>query len=230
MQLLIGRPYQHILWYNFNIIFITIIFIIISIVFKEKFLSIIQILGLLSYILQYSYFNLYFFNQYKSYIKYSIGLIPELFPIAVIGISFGSIKLIKNLMNFRKKSIILSFLFLYIIRTFNIFYNINGIFYQGISLNICGNLLFIFFSLTPFDNIKNKKIIQIIKQITSYTGGIYYLHTIISIYINKVLFKIKLLFKYIGICSSIVNYLSCYIICCIGINIFKKTKFKYLFY
>ena len=170
MQLLIGRPYQYILWYHFNIIFITIIFIIISIVFKEKFLTIIQILGLLSYILQYSYFNLYFFNQYNSYISLSVGLIPELFPIVVIGISFGSIELIKNLMKLRKKSLILSFLSLYIIRTFNIFYNIKGLFYQGISLNICGNLLFIFFSLIPFDYIKNKKIIQIIKQITSYTG------------------------------------------------------------
>jgi hypothetical protein len=38
------------------------------------------------------------------------------------------------------------------------------------------NIIFIFSSLIPFDLIKNRNIISIINHITSYTGGVYYLH------------------------------------------------------
>ena len=40
--------------------------------------------------------------------------------------------------------------------------------------------LFILFGLIPLDKIKNNIIIFIIRQLTSYTGGIYYLYPEVS--------------------------------------------------
>ena len=92
-------------------------------------------------------------------------------------------------------------------------------------IDIVSSGLFINFSILPFDKIKNNNIIFFIKQITSYTGGIYYLHpeiyNIFKNYIRQIKNK-----TFLGIIS---NYLICYFVCFLGTKIFGKTVFKYLF-
>ena len=75
--------------------------------------------------------------------------------------------------------------------------------------------LFFFFSILPFDKINSKRILIIIKQITSYTGGVYYIHPEIRYIIKKR--------NFMGI---IKNYLICYLICFIGSKLFKNYKLK----
>ena len=79
--------------------------------------------------------------------------------------------------------------------------------------------------MIPFNLLKNQNIKRTLILITSYTGGIYYIHygvrSIFSDYI-----------PIIGICdfnSCIVNYLFCYFICLIGSKLFKNSILKYLF-
>ena len=81
-------------------------------------------------------------------------------------------------------------------------------------IGLVSSSLFIIFLILPFDNINSEKIKFIIKNITNFTGGVYYLHR-----------KIKL----ITIFSCVIIYIICYFICSIGIKIFGKTKLKYLF-
>lgn len=158
---------------------------------------------------KYSYLNYKFFINYSINISLSVGLIPEIFPIAVTGILVASIDFIKTLKKFKYKSIILSIITLIIIRKYDIFYNIKGIYYQGIRQTISALLLFFIFLLFSLDNIKYK---AIFKQITSYTGGIYYLHIILP----KYMYKIKLI-RYRTVLGCIINYLTGYLICFIGI-------------
>ena len=54
--------------------------------------------------------------------------------------------------------------------------------YGGIRLNIAASCIFFIFSLLPIEKIKNKTSIKLIKHITSYTGGIYYMHYFIPHY------------------------------------------------
>ena len=229
MQILIGRPYMYVLWYHFNIILITIFISIISFIFYNNFLYILQIIGLLSYILQYSDYNYNFFQKYSIFISHSVGLIPELYPIVVTGLSLSSIEIIHLLNKNRIKSISLSILSLYIIRKNIVFSLIKGNFYQGISLNICAIFLFIIFSQISFNCTKKNKnenfFIFIIKNFTRYTGGIYYLHIIIYIHMGKLL----LLIKKKTIVGCIIIYLICYSICFIGTKLTKSTKLSYLF-
>ena len=71
-QLLIGRPFFGVIWFQFNLILLTITFYIISFIFKTNYLFILQIFGIFTYIIQYSNLNYVFFNQYNDKIKFSV--------------------------------------------------------------------------------------------------------------------------------------------------------------
>ena len=190
IQLIIGRKYISVLWFQFNIVFFTLLFFIISFIFKKNFLFILQIIGIISYIIQYSELNYNFFNEYKYTISRTLGYFCEIAPIAVTSLSFSSINIIKKLENQRKKALFFSVIFLFLLFHFNIFSEVKGFAYRGIINNFGSLFLFITFSLLPLENIYSLKILLFIKQCTSYTQGIYSLHSIVHYYL-------KLIFNYI---------------------------------
>ena len=106
---------------------------------------ILTIFGLLSYFLQYSYLNFHFFRKYTSNIYLSIGLVPELFPIAVTGLLIASMSIINTLKKYRNSTIFLFLFILIMITKYSYFNEIEGLFYQGVKLNISGVLLFFIF-------------------------------------------------------------------------------------
>ena len=69
----------------------------------------------------------------------------------------------------------MSIIVLLFITKYHEFDNIKTFKYGGIRLNIAAVFLFIIFSSLPLQNIKTRKCIKIIRQITSYTGGIYFM-------------------------------------------------------
>ena len=224
-QLLIGRPIHGVLWFHFHLLFITLLFTIISFIFKKQFILVIGVLGTISYIYQYSNFNYMFFCQYKFHIKYSLGYFFETIPISVTGIFISSIKFINKLEKNKYSNLIFCLMLFFLLFKFKLFKDVNGFNYQGIMKNIDSVLLFVFFSLLPFEKIKNKYLILFIKSITKYTGGIYYLHIIVYQYLQRLINIIKR-----GtIFGGIIIYISSYFISFLGIKIFLKTQFKHLF-
>ena len=65
-QLIIARGIKGIrmLWFQFNLLILTFVFFISSLILKTQFLLFFQIISLSSYIFQYSGINYYFFTQY----------------------------------------------------------------------------------------------------------------------------------------------------------------------
>ena len=89
-------------------------------------------------------------------------------------------------------------------------------------LNVGGICTFILFSLFSF---QNKNFIALLKIITKFTGGIYYIHKIcFQILRQKISFIGDKTFK-----GSIVIYLISYIICYFGNKLPYNTKLQYLF-
>ena len=81
---------------------------------------------------------------------------------------------------------------------------------------------FVLFSLFYFDN---QNLIVLLKIITKFTGGIYYIHKICFIILRqKIDFIKKKTFQ-----GSIVIYLISYIICFYGNKYSYNTKLKFLF-
>ena len=225
-QLLIGRSFHDVLWFHCNLLLLTLLFTIISFIFKNYFILILECLGIISYIFQYSDFNYIFFCQYKPTIRSSIGYLFETIPISVTGILIASIELIYKLKKFRYCNLFLCLMLFYLFFNFRLFNDVKGFNFKGIIKNIRSVLIFVFFSLLPFEKIKNGNLILLIKNITKYTGGIYYLHLIVYQYLKK-------LIKTINegtICGAIIIYIFAYFISFVGVKLFLKTKFKHLFF
>lgn len=190
--------------------------------FKENYLIIIQIFGIISLILQYSGYNFELFYKYKNNSR--LGSIAELFPPSVIGLSFGAINLIKKLQKYRLRTICLCCLFLYFLYSYDIFKKINGINYPGMLFPIGGMMLFIIFSLFFTLNNTNKYILLIIKFCSNYTAGLYYYHKIIAFYLKFIIYIKNKTFT-----GSIIIYIVTYLICFIGTKLLGRNKYKYLF-
>ena len=219
LQLIIGRQFSIPLWFLFSMIILTILFIILSIFFKYYFLFVLQILSIFSYIMQYSHY-FYLFEEYKDNVKFSILDTINILPLSFLGLIFSSFNVVENFKPHRKNILFLSHLFIYILLRYDIFVNLGG--YGGIIYIFSSISFFMGFYLLPLEN-SHSFIQKIIKQITSYTNGIYCLHTRINRFC-------RIEFGSNGTLNScFIIFLISYFFSFIGIKLLGKTRLKYLF-
>ena len=218
IQLIFGTYFMVPLWYLFSIILLTIFFFILSNIFKNQFLLFLQLLAILNYIAQYSnFYNL--LNIYKKKVRLPILDTFRIFPLSVFGLTFASTKIVEILKG-NTITLFFSYLLIYFLFKNNIFVDLGG--YSGI-VHIFASLFFFtgFYSL-PLENI-NSWIKKIIKQVTSYTNGIYCLQ-------SKTIYFVRRKFHLVGTLKScIIIYLLSYFFSFIGMKTLGKTKLKYLF-
>lgn len=227
VQLITGNGYHTIFWFHFNLMIVTLIFTIISLIFYNNFMFILHILGLICFYLHYSQINYNFFIRYKYVISHTLGTLIEVIPIALIGFFFSSFNLINRLNKAKRRYIIFNIVVLLYFFKFNIFNTLLGIRYPLMMQNLFGTIIsFILFSSIRLENFENLNVIHLIKALTNYTGGIYYLHPFIRLSLNKIF----LFIKHRTYAGSFIIYICCYIICFIGIKLTGATKFKNLFF
>ena len=224
-QILWGNIYIIQFWFQWNLIFITILFIIIIVYIRNNYKFIFLLLTIFSYILQYSGYNKKFYKFLSSEKKKCLSRLAVMMPYAVTGFILSFFKII----NILKKNVInvfiLSLTMFIFLGNYSVFLHLDDIPYSGIEYNIRSIYLISIFSIIPFEKISNKLIINILKYITNYTAGIFYLHWSIIIYLRNFVEPVKRQ-TFLG---CIIIYFICYIISFIGIYILGKTKFKYLF-
>ena len=107
-----------------------------------------------------------------------------------MGCIFGSIDLLIIAQNIPKHLQIILFVFIHFLFRYNIFILYSGFRFPNIILNILSStILFVFFGSLKFN--KLRAISQIIKYITKYTGGIYYIHPFLRDYLQKYIYCIS---------------------------------------
>ena len=107
-------------------------------------------------------------------------------PFAVVGVTLYYLDIVSKLKKYKTLSIFFIVVIIFLILEFNIFVKIRGFSYPGIFLNVGGICTFILFSLL---SIHNRKLLFLLKIITKFTGGIYYIHMIFYFFlIQKVYF------------------------------------------
>ena len=230
IQILIGAKYHLIFWFQFNLILSSLFFTIISFIFKKKFLKLLKLFGLVSFYLIISELNYKFFHicfsSYKKIFLKNFGSLIELMPVAIIGCIFSSINLLSKIKNFSINFILFLIYTMIILFKFDIFKNKPGFRYSNVLLDIFGAInLFLLFGSLSFESIKNEKYIQTIRNITRFTGGIYYIHGIFRDYLRKY----TIFFAKCSYLSSVYIYIICYLFCFVGNKIFINNKIKYLF-
>ncbi len=225
-QLVFGMGIHSIFWFQFFLIFLSTFFVIIALIFKQKFLLILELILIICYLLQYSGLIFKYFITFKEKAYRYFGSIIDIIPYAVTGLSLASYNLLNNINKIKekKKVVFVTIIILFFIKKYDIIRSPRGFRYQGISQNIGGIFILICFSFISFE--KKYKALFIIKHFTNYTGGIYYLHIVVmNIFKNKISF-----ISHRTIFGGFSIYIISYFICFIGIKIFGKTKIKSLFY
>jgi len=221
-QYLIGDGFHGVFWFLFNLILISLLITIIIFLFKKNYLLIMIIIGIIIYAFEFFGYNSQFFSNYNHPILHSIMKLSSSFIYSISGFSLGFFNILDYFNKFKIKVILIFLFSFYLILGRQ---NIWLIKFNIIKKDFISIGLFLIFALFPFDKIKYNFIIFIIKQITSYTGGVYYLHP--EIYS---IFKYNLNpIKNRKLSGCIVNYLFCYLICFFGSKAFKNSKLKYLF-
>ena len=223
IQILSGHNFVPVLWFQLNLIVITVLMFLIHKLFYNNALCILINLLILSYFFQYSNINFKYFSQFSFYISFPFGRFMESFPFCISGYILGSSGIINSLKKKIIKSLYILVSVLFILIKYTMFFTIKGFYYQGIRLHIISIIIFIIFALNPFE-----KIIIIKKMIiflTNYTSGIYYLHLPIGLFLSNYISLIRER----TIFGSIIIYLICYLISLIGTILFGKTKLKHLF-
>ena len=102
---------------------------------------------------------------------------------------------------------------------------INNDYFKRILKNSFSIFLFLIFASIPFDKLKFN-IFTLIKQISRYTGGIYYIHLLIYSLLKQ---YISFIISSGNIFMCIILYFLCYFICFIGSKLCKHNILKYLF-
>ena len=228
VQILLGSQYYKIFWFQFNLIFSSLVFAIISFLFKNYLIYILEFLGIIAFYLHISGINFNFFKPYKGYPSGdNLGSLIELLPISVIGCIFNSLNLLLITKNFSKYFYFILTLILFILFKYDIFlYKPKGFRYPNVSLNIFGSIiLFLLFSSLSSEKMKNKIFICVIQNITKFTGGIYYTHQIFRDYLTKY----NRFFEKRNYINSFIIYIICYFFSFIGMKLFKNNNLKYLF-
>lgn len=221
-QILFGNKFHGVLWF-INILIILIFFFSINmLIFKKHYYFIFIIIAIINIIFNYSYYNLKLIIY--TYRWSFLGRILGMFPIAVVALFFSSINIIAKLKLFRTKIVLFSFIIIYLlIKYYKNLLIIQGYTYQDIIYIIGASQFFFCFALLPFEYIKKKRgIIIFLRNISRYTGGIYYIH---FNFVRNYAKKMNLI-KENSIMDCLIIYLISYFICFIGIKIFGKTKFK----
>ena len=223
LQILIGHKFHPIFWFQFNLIFSSIFLTIIAFIFKKKFLIIFQFLGIISLYMHYSGTNFKLFTFFPKF-KVSLGSLIELISLSVLGCFYSSVNLLNVANNIPKYLKFILLVLIHFLFKYNLFIVYPGFIYPKIIINILAST-FLFLLFGSLNLTKITAINSIIKNISKYTGGIYYIHIIVSSYLMQYI----IFFKKKSLLSSIIVYFFCYIICYLGTSLFKNNKLKYLF-
>jgi hypothetical protein len=100
------------------------------------------------------------------------------------GFLINSGDILNKLQKKRYALFIFIFLDFILINNYKIFIN-NSKMIKSVIIDIVIVCIFISFGLIPFEAVKSQIIKRIIKQLTRYTGGIYYTHIIVKIIFSK---------------------------------------------
>ena len=174
--------------------------------------------------------NKNFFIKYRNDLKrYSFGRILEMIPCAVAEVAIADTGFINLLKKHKIKTVIICIYLIYFSVNSGAFTPFSGYDFNWLKLYLVSIWLFLGFIMFSYKISKNekidKKIINIIRHITGYTAGIYYLHEpifkILLNYVREVIIE--------TILGNIFIYLFCYLICFIGNKCFKSTVLVNLF-
>ena len=182
-QLFLGHSINPTTWYQIELILLTVFFtFVFRLAGKHWGIRIVIALGIYALYVQYTGINGTLFNNFvwadsfdSGYVTYPVGRFMEMLPYAVVGILFCHFNLYKYLGLYKKEVIVFSISLMFIFLRCEVFVEPIGYGYSGLNKLALGILMVFLFYYLPFDMLPNI-LKNIIKEVSKYTLGIYFIH------------------------------------------------------
>lgn len=188
LQLFLGHTINQTMWYQVDLIILTIFMILIFRLCREKWgIFFITILGMLSIYLQYSGWNIAIFGSLPGAISYPLGRLCEAVPFMVIGTLISYYNIMQLLEKKRWEVLVILLIGMAIMFKVTIFVIPEGFHYSGLYNVFMGSAMVMFFYLLPLGKLSEKCKV-IIEFVSKYTLGIYCIHRLVRNLLNFFLY------------------------------------------
>ncbi len=155
-QLLIEAPIIGALWYQWVLIFMSVLINIIILIFKNSYNFILIQLSIVAFIYQYNGKNQHFIKNYDIDNKRTFGRIAEIMPCAFMGFFIASSGIMIFFRKYRLRVFVVCALVNYFIIKYDIFITNTGAGYAGVKLYIVSICIFFGCAVFPSELVKNK--------------------------------------------------------------------------
>lgn len=217
------------MWYQVDLIYVTLFFLIIIVLCKKSYEFVIWSLALIAWIIQYTGVNM-IWNNLPFEIKYPVGRFAEMIPIASLGFILASKNILEKMKKHKNIVAISVIVLIALIYKYDVFSELNGYGYQGIKQSVVAFAVLCLFYVMPFEVIENTIILKkVVAFISNYTLGIYCMHRCVGTLITIAIQHWRLGVSIHSFEGCIIIYCVSFIIAAIGNAIFKKTSLGALF-
>ena len=205
------------MWFQFDLIVLTLLFFLLFSFRNEKFSTILLIcISFLCLILQHSGINYRLFSDLRFELSYPLGRLVEMLPYATIGFLLKHCRMTDTLKKYRYPVLIASLL-LFTLPYLMSFPSAKGFGYAGITLLYLVILSFFITELLPFEMLP-ETIKKGMLPLCCHTLGIYCCHRLIHALVSRFLGYSPSSFLY-----CILLYILCYLFCSLLSLIPSKT-------
>ncbi len=175
------------LWYQFDLIVITIVMWIVYRFFGKYSQHIVFTLSIVALWLQYSGLNYSLFGKYEYEVRYSTGRVMEVIPLAYIGLAFVHYGIADKLKQYRYYCFIMCILGMLITAYGGLFTTpLEGFGYGGTFIIVYAVLAFMLFYLFPFEKLP-VMLKTVLRFLSTYSFGVFCLHFGVGYCWNNVL-------------------------------------------
>lgn len=220
-QLLMGcsRNLNPPMWYQFDLILLTVLFAILFKIMFSKRIYFFFIIFIGCLVFQYSGINYRLFSRYVYEVKYPLGRIVEMLPYACLGIGINELRIFEKIKSNKIISQVVLIIFCVLGIVVDNICKPKGFGYQGLQWITLGSICVINLYICPFDKIsvKVKKVLVIISE---YTLGIYCMHFGVGQILNGIFTKLN------WETGTFVECILIYIICFVNAMIIAKIPLK----
>ncbi len=210
-QLFMGHTFNAAMWYQLDLILLTLFFVGILCFFKRYYMHIFYICMMAAWFFQYSGWNKQLFGGLRFEMTYPLGRLAEMLPYAVCGFAMARLRGHKDLGHTLVPGggIIASILFIMLVRYYPVFVEIDGFGYSGFRRFFVAIALVALFYLLPFHKLPGA-VLRLLYKSTRFTMGIYCMHLLVGQLLRVMFMELNIAVSPLKQCVLI--YILCYII------------------
>lgn len=228
-QLLGGHSINTALWFLITALIISCLFWLIRLIPSKKvFITIIILLGIVSFVFQYTGLNYKMFSEIRYELEYPLGRIFEMIPYASLGVVLSLF--VPKIVNLKFKLQLIIFLDVAlclvafcVLNYYLKFEGPQGFDYSGIPMFFAAFLLVTTAFTNPINFVTNDKVLNVVKWVTSFTMGVFCMHVIFGRFVEYIF--VSLNWPVHNVLVALTTYIVCYLIAfCIHLIPCKYTR------